>query len=186
VAKKNKKKMAYILTITIDPTGVGMVQPSPMGDYVSPGKVSYPAGTTVTLTAIMFIDGHFDHWEGDVTGVQNPTTIVMNSDKNVTAVFEVVGQTYHLTTSVVGEGSVAPSEGYYDPGSLIIVVATPATGWQFDSWTGDTDGCAPHPGYPPNYLDVPMTQDRHITAAFTEGQVGDTHFRSLSATYERV
>ena len=41
----------------------------------------------ITLEATPFTDWVFDHWEGDLTGTDNPTTIRMDSDKNVTAVF---------------------------------------------------------------------------------------------------
>lgn len=160
--------MDYILTIKISPEGAGGVQVSPYGTYVSPGQVSYPAGTVVTLTAVFYLtQGQFDHWEGGVTGTANPTTITMNSNKTVTAVFYVppTAPTYQLTTSVIGNGSISPSSGIYNQGDQIILAATPASGNEFVSWGGDIDGCTPITGMP-NQLLVVMSKDRHITATF--------------------
>jgi hypothetical protein len=160
--------MDYILTVNISPAGAGGVQVSPSGTYVGPGQVSYPAGTVVTLKAVFYLTvGQFDHWEGAVTGTVNPTTITMNSNKTVTAVFVVGGVTYQLTTSVVGNGSIAPSGGVFNPGDQIILAATPAPGNVFVSWSGDTDGCTPVTGMP-NQLIVTMDRDRHIIATFEE------------------
>ena len=47
----------------------------------------YNADTEVTLTATPEAGSVFDHWEGDITGSENPTKLVMNGDKSVTAFF---------------------------------------------------------------------------------------------------
>lgn len=158
--------MPYILTVTIDPPGAGSVLLSPWGDYISPGKISYPAGTVVTMTAIPAIVGaYFDHWEGDASGTATSITITMNSDKAITAVFGVLVPTFQLTTGVVGDGWVAPSEGVFNEGDQIILVAYANEGSVFSSWSGDIAGTAPVPGMP-NQLIVVMDQDRHIVAEF--------------------
>jgi chitinase len=41
----------------------------------------------ITVEATPYSDWAFDHWEGDLSGTSNPTTVRMTSDKNVTAVF---------------------------------------------------------------------------------------------------
>jgi hypothetical protein len=174
----------YILTVTIEPAGMGGVDLSPNGEYVSPGKAKFPAGTVVSMFAIFFgTVGQFDHWAGNASGTQNPTTITMNSDKSVTAVFIVGGKTRELTTSVIGQGAVYPSSGTFNLGDKIIIIAVPSSGWSLSSWSGDVDGCSQVPGYP-NNLSVPMTKNRHIIATFiTETPVGETEFRNLTVTY---
>jgi hypothetical protein len=158
--------MDYVLTINVSPEGAGGVQLSPYGTYLGGNQMSYPAGTVVTLTAVFYLTvGQFDHWEGDLSGKSNPTTITMDRNKSVTAVFVVGGATYTLTTSVTGNGSINPSGGIYNPGDQIILAATPASGNQFVSWGGDIDGCTPVTGMP-NQLLVVMNKDRHITATF--------------------
>jgi len=70
-------------TLTTSVSGDGSVTLDPAGG-------TYGEGTTVTLTADPSPDWVFVEWSGDLTGTQNPDTIVMNSDKNVTANFTMV------------------------------------------------------------------------------------------------
>ena len=44
-------------------------------------------GTVVELTANPNSGYLFDHWEGDVTGNDNPVTLIMDATRDVTAVF---------------------------------------------------------------------------------------------------
>ena len=74
----------YILNVTVDPAGSGTVELDPSGG-------TYPAGTTVTLTAYAAAGYTFDHWSGDLSGNANPATITMDADKNVTAHFVAAG-----------------------------------------------------------------------------------------------
>ncbi|MGQ9680720.1 MAG: InlB B-repeat-containing protein [Candidatus Bathyarchaeia archaeon] len=67
-------------TLTTQVSGSGSVSRDP-------DKITYPEGTSVKLTAIANSGYVFDHWEGDLTGNTNPVTIIMDSDKTVTAVF---------------------------------------------------------------------------------------------------
>ena len=53
---------------------------------VSPGNGTYLSGSSVPLEAIASDGGSFSEWSGDATGTTN-TTIVMNSNKVVTATF---------------------------------------------------------------------------------------------------
>ncbi len=48
-------------------------------------------GTTDTLTAIPDTGHQFLQWSGDLTGSANPTVLLMDYDKNVTATFEYLG-----------------------------------------------------------------------------------------------
>jgi hypothetical protein len=69
----------YILNATVA-AGEGRITKSP-------NLGSYPAGTNVTLNAVASAGYHFDHWEGDITGDENPTTITMDENKSVQAYF---------------------------------------------------------------------------------------------------
>lgn len=71
----------YTLTVDINGGG-GTVSLNP----AVPGN-SYPAGTTVTLTANPDPGFLFNGWSGDLGGLSNPETIVMNGNKSVTAAF---------------------------------------------------------------------------------------------------
>jgi pectate lyase len=70
-------------TLTVGVTGSGSVSRSP-------NQATYAAGTTVTLTANAGANFRFANWGGDLAGVANPTTIIMNSNKSVVANFTPV------------------------------------------------------------------------------------------------
>jgi len=74
----------YTLTTAIDPAGSGTVELDPPGG-------TYPAGTTVTLAAYATEGYAFDHWSGDLSGSNNPATITMDANKNITAHFVPAG-----------------------------------------------------------------------------------------------
>lgn len=161
--------MAYTLWIFIEPNGAGGVILSPKGDYVSPSQRSYPAGTVVTITAVpcYISGGYFDHWGGAISGTTNPIAVIMDSNKSVDVNYYVppTAPLVTLTTGVEGAGSVGPSSGVFNPGDQIILVATPAPGYAFDSWSGDIDGTSSVSGLP-NHLLVTMNKDRYIMARF--------------------
>ena len=48
---------------------------------------SYLPGTTVSLTPTPAAGYSFDSWTGDLTGSDNPASIIMDSNKNITANF---------------------------------------------------------------------------------------------------
>jgi uncharacterized repeat protein (TIGR02543 family) len=55
-----------------------------------PDQATYTSGTVVSLTAIADEGYMFDGWSGDATGSANPISVIMNSDKNITANFSQV------------------------------------------------------------------------------------------------
>ncbi|MGD8774061.1 MAG: hypothetical protein PVF44_02005 [Syntrophobacterales bacterium] len=66
--------------LTVDIVGSGSV-------VLNPSEGTYSAGTVVTLTATGVGDGVFTGWSGALAGVDNPKTLTMDSDKNVSAKF---------------------------------------------------------------------------------------------------
>ena len=70
---------------------------------------------------------------------------------------------YELTTATIGEGSISldPSGGVYDENTVVNLTATPASGHQFDGWSGDASGTE-------NPLEVTMDADKNVTANFSE------------------
>jgi len=52
-----------------------------------PNQTAYAPGTNVTLTAIPDLGWSFTSWSGDLTGSLNPTSIIMDANKTVTAHF---------------------------------------------------------------------------------------------------
>ena len=70
--------LGYTLTITIQ--GSGTVTKNP-------NQTTYTFGQIVNLTANPSTGWIFNHWSGDLTGNQNPTTLIMNENKNINASF---------------------------------------------------------------------------------------------------
>ncbi len=54
---------------------------------LSPSGGTYTKGTVVTVTANANTGYQFDGWSGDLSGSANPTTIIMNTNKSITASF---------------------------------------------------------------------------------------------------
>jgi hypothetical protein len=143
-------------TLTVNVVGQGSVALNPPGG-------TYPSGTSVQLTANAATGWHFDHWSGDLSGSTNPATLVMNSNKTVTATF--VQDQYTLTVNVVGQGSVAlnPPGGTYPSGTSVQLTANAATGWHFDHWSGDLSGST-------NPTNLVMDANKSVTATFVQDQ----------------
>ncbi|MBZ0122625.1 MAG: hypothetical protein K8F31_01910, partial [Roseovarius sp.] len=148
----NKTVTAYFVnsyTLTTAVQGSGSV---------SPTAGTYKSGTVVPITATPAQGWAFDHWTGSLTGSTNPTSLTMNANKSVTAVFV---QGCSLTTAVVGSGSISPSGGLYNYGQVIQLTATPATGWRFDHWSGALSGST-------NPSNLTMDGDKSVTATFIQ------------------
>jgi polyhydroxybutyrate depolymerase len=117
------------------------------GEVTAPGEGSffYAAGinaTVVNLTATPYGKYRFVNWTGNVSTISNVTdpttsiTINSNTDYQITANFI---QQCDLTTGSTSGGSVTtPGEvtHTYDVGTVVPLVATPASGYHFVSWTG--------------------------------------------------
>jgi YD repeat-containing protein len=83
--KAGNRSQVYsgIYTLAVNVVGGGTV-------IRNPNQSNYSAGTSVTLTAFNGF-GTFSEWSGDLTGNTNPTTIIMDGNKSVTATFVAPG-----------------------------------------------------------------------------------------------
>jgi uncharacterized repeat protein (TIGR02543 family) len=61
---------------------------------LNPPGGTYSSGTVVTAAASPNSGYTFSGWSGDLTGTANPTTITMNANKNITALFTAVSTGY--------------------------------------------------------------------------------------------
>ena len=68
-------------TLLITTVGEGSVELDPLGS-------EFLEGTSVTLNAIAGGGYSFVKWTGDLSGSENPATIVMDSNKEISAIFE--------------------------------------------------------------------------------------------------
>ncbi|MCP4539523.1 MAG: PKD domain-containing protein [Chloroflexi bacterium] len=128
----------YTLTIATDGTGVGTVDPSV-------GAHSYLSGTVVPITATVGLNSTFDGWNGNLSGLTNPTSITMDGHKSVTATFDLIPGVYYtltVATDGTGVGTVDPSVGAhsYLSGTVVPITATANVGSVFSGWSGNLTG----------------------------------------------
>src|SRR5439155_27264172 len=95
-------------------------------------------------------------WGGDASGTTNPLTVTMTGPKSIVGRF-----TYALVVDTVGRGTVAksPNQPGYPPEATVQLTATPATGYHFTGWSGDTTSAS-------NPITLTMSSDKHVTANF--------------------
>jgi hypothetical protein len=72
----------------------------------NPDQSEYMEGTSVTLTANPDTGWQFVNWSGNLSGSSNPETIVMNSNKTVTANFEEIPPRVLLSDGTFGRNSI--------------------------------------------------------------------------------
>ncbi|TVR14858.1 MAG: hypothetical protein EA391_11965 [Balneolaceae bacterium] len=124
----------YQLTTSSEPSEAGTVSQS---------AAEAEEGETITVTANANEHWVFDRWSGDYSGTDNPSSILMDADKSVTALFEK--QDYPLTIETEGEGSVSqqviqPKTTDYPHGTIVELTAIPDEGWELVEWQGDLAG----------------------------------------------
>ena len=149
----------YSLSTSVSPSG---------GGSVSPSSGSYAYGSSVTLTATSATGYQFSSWSGDVSGSSSAISISMNSNTNIVANFSAINYTLSISVSPSGSGSVtsiSPSSsgsgGNYVYDSNVTLTATPATGFQFSSWSGDISSSS-------QTVNVTMYSNKNVTATFTQ------------------
>jgi len=147
------------LGTSVSPTGAGSVSRSPE-------RPSYSHGEEVTLTAVPIFGFAFAGWA--VSGSANPVTITMDSDKSITASFQMLSPQQHdlaMWISPSGSGSVArfPSAPTYPHGQEVTLTAMPGSGYVFANWAGDLSGEV-------NPAKIVMDSDKSVTACFQPGE----------------
>jgi len=156
----NFSQITYTLTVGVSPTDSGMVTLEP-----SPPAEGYAVGTEVALTAVASEGYEFDHWSGVLSGSENPTSIAIDSDKEVTAHFSQITYTLSVGVSPTDIGTVtlepSPPAGGYVVGTEVTLTATAGEGYEFDHWNGALSGSE-------NPIIITMDSEKEVTAHFTE------------------
>ena len=84
--------------------------------YIGPKRDYYQKGDNVELTAKPQNGWEFDHWEGDLTGTNNPSSLTINSNKSVTAIFKEIFYDYKTeNVIIVVMDGARYSESWGDP-----------------------------------------------------------------------
>jgi parallel beta-helix repeat protein len=144
-----------ICNLTITTTTGGTTNPTS-------GVYSYTNGTSTEITAIPDAGYGLDHWEldGFSIGSQNPTTVMMDSNHTLNAVFKL---TYELTITTTAGGTTDPSLGThtYIEGTTVTATATAYSDNAFDHW--ELDGSWNYS----NPINVTMDANHTLHAVFT-------------------
>ena len=153
----SKDPIIYTLTTSANPAE---------GGTVSPSTQQYDEGETATITATPSSEYVFQSWSG-ATGSTNSTSVVMNSDKSVTANF--VKKKYSLNVMVEGEGTVSEkviktgAATDYNSGTIVELTAVPSGEWLFVEWKGDVTGTE-------NPTQITIDKAKNVTAVFVKKQ----------------
>jgi hypothetical protein len=132
----------YSLAVGLEGNGVVEVDGVPYADgYVD----SHECGSVIILEAIVDDGWQFVGWVGDLESAENPLSLLMDSELNLTAVF--LRLQYSL--SLMGEGGMVSVDGVahalpwsdlFDSGTAVVLEATPDDCMRFDGWSGDLAG----------------------------------------------
>ena len=158
------------VTVEFDPIPTCSLTVNTVGQgTVTPGTGTYTCGTVLSLQATAANNYAFSGFSGDDVSTNNPLTITLNQNTNITATF-LQTSTCTLTTTVVGSGAVTPSSGSYACGTTISIEAVPATKFLFNGWSGALSGSA-------TPTTLTLSTNESVTATFvvnTAGVTGDT------------
>lgn len=159
------------------------------GGRVSTSGGSYDKNSVVTVEAIPDAGYEFSYWTGNANGSDNPLSVEMAGNKNITANF--IRSRYTLTVYKSGEGTITQNVNSssktteeYDSGTIVRLNAIAASGWTFNNWSGSESSTS-------NQLDVTLNQSKSVTATFIEQQGQAQQGVSLEAdgpgnTYELI
>ena len=135
------------------------------GGAVSPPTNAFEKGTVVSMVATPAGEYVFKQWSGNLSGTNNPAPITMDTDKQVTGVFEK--RQYPLTLTIEGSGTVKEeviaiaTQAQYPSGTTVRLTAQPADKFEFGGWSGGLTSTA-------NPLDVKIDKAISLKAVFKE------------------
>jgi len=152
---------------------------------ITPLEGEFDEGEMVTLTGTPKEGWIFSGWEGDWSSTENPTSVTMNSDRNIIGVFE--RKNYPLNISIEGKGTVEErivsqsKTTDYPFETVVELTPVPDPGWEFEEWSGDVSSTE-------EVIEVTIVGEKNITVKFSDpiflgengvtimcpnGQVGD-------------
>ncbi|NJM13833.1 MAG: hypothetical protein HC889_20070 [Synechococcaceae cyanobacterium SM1_2_3] len=143
----------HLLTVTKAGTGSGAVSSVSAGVVCgSDCTESYPAKTSVTLTATPASDSKFVGWTGDCAGVNPSCTVTMTKARQITAHFAPISHILAVAQIGVGRGVItSASPGIacgsdcieiYPPGTAVTLTAAADADSSFGGWSGACSGVA--------------------------------------------
>ena len=132
-ANFSQSDLRYTATTTVEPSGSGSVRLEP----AEPAG-GYQVNTSVTVRAVDQNGYIFNSWKGDLGGRDNPSSLLLDDNKAIVAIFNPTITAY-CSPAVGGEVALDPSQptvGYF-AGTEVTLTATAAKGYRFVGWEGD-------------------------------------------------
>lgn len=127
------------------------------GGTVSPSKGTFEGKVTIVANPAQYYK--FVGWAGDASGITNPLTLTMNSDKQIVAQFERVKYQVQIKANPSDGGTIRPDSGQFEAGNRVNITASPNSGYRFAQWGTDASGSA-------NPLSVLIDRNMVITGNF--------------------
>jgi len=127
------------------------------------GSYTYSEGEEIEIIANPANGWQFDGWIGEVTDPASmETTVVINSDKTVSASFSQIMHSLSIEVSGKGDTSLEAGSYSYAEGTMMNITATPEAGWRFDGWSGEVSN--PTSATTTILIDA----DKTVSASFSE------------------
>ncbi|WP_275423317.1 S8 family serine peptidase [Geomonas subterranea] len=158
------------VAVTFAGLGKGSVESAPSGMTCDDAGCAgdFTTGGQVTLTALANSSSYFTGWGGACSGTGS-CTVTASEGLLVTANFsrKPLAINYGKLGTGAGDVSMEPGETcagscgqYFEPGTKVVLRATPAMNARFDGWGGACSGT--------QACTVTVDSDKAVTASFTE------------------
>ena len=145
--------------VTINVNGNGTVTGANTGTYLE--------GTELTLTATPAEHYEFTGWTGDVNSTENPLTIPVDDDKNITANFAKKQYTLTVFVNDENKGTIDVATGSYEYGTEVTLTATPKPSYKLLAWSNK----ATTPS-----ITLTMDNNKAVSAYFVKAYAADPTF----------
>ncbi|MFH1136945.1 MAG: hypothetical protein V1816_12795 [Pseudomonadota bacterium] len=154
------------LTIAVSPTEGGNVYSIPAGINCPSGDecgADFPEGQEVKLIAVRASGYQFGGWQGDLSDGGNIVSVVMNADKNITALFNKTGESITRTKKMPAYSTLADYRILSVP--VTLDYGGVSRSGAFDSEIGTYDSTTVRIGRwapwaePPDYIEYPDIQE---------------------------
>lgn len=181
----------YPLTVNVTPEEAGTVT-------LTPQMADYKEGSSVTLSAKRNFGYKFKEWqdaEGKIVSTDAETTITMDAEKTMTAVFDAI-PVYTISTSCtndadrpLGSITLTPDDhaGKYEAGTEVTAVANESKILKFMQWTDSFENAGTTATRKVTVnSDMTLVANYEVQdfiAVFDDSTVGDTYAYETTATY---
>lgn len=151
----NFQRRDYPLTINLE--GEGTVEER----IVSlPKTTEYPFEAVIELTSKPNDGWVFYQWEGGISGDNNPETIEINEENEVTSIFKSIDEL--LIIDIIGEGTVNVTQESFEENPSrrkVTLTANPRQGWRIEEWSGDISSTA-------DEIELSLEEVKNISVTF--------------------